>query len=372
LAVFAAVNSSKIGKSSPTHDPAMLNAIFSGAHAVKDGGVRLAGIPILGLAIPWLAGLLGPVRPGCPLFFTALAWFIFTSAVIWHGNRYLYLRRRASNDWADRPARRVCQMLVSILMFTIPATAGLCALWYLFAALPVDWLAIRTATVAAVIAVVFITHGYETVYLLQQRNADRRRIARLEQQKMEIELETLRSEIDPHFLFNSLHALTWLIENDPRRAVHFVDRLGQVYRYLLRTRERTLVSLAEEYQFLSDYAALLCLRFEDALQLRLHGEAAKFDNLYLPPVALQTLLENAVKHNEFSSRQPLEVSIRLESDCVIVENEVRAKRIRRPGSGVGLQNLSERFRLILKREMSVEHRNGRFIVRLPLSSDACP
>jgi LytS/YehU family sensor histidine kinase len=290
------------------------------------------------------------------------------SSAIWHGNRYFYLRQRQSNDWFQHPARRIVQMLAGIVFYTVPCSLGMLWLWYLAIGFPADWAAIRFATLTSVICVVFITHVYETVYLIRQRESDMVTFEKLERAKVQAELEALKNQLDPHFMFNSLNALSWLIENDPRRALVFNDNLADVYRYILRNKDRALVTLAEELDFLSRYYALLKLRFEDAIHMEIPAARPEFDNLFLPPISLQILLENAVKHNEFSRERPLVTRLRLEPGFVAVENDIRPRRHPRPTSRVGLQNLSERFRLILSRGVEIVPGPNRFLVRLPLKS----
>ncbi|MBM3783316.1 MAG: histidine kinase [Acidobacteria bacterium] len=335
---------------------------------LRDGGIRSLCIPLFGLAIPLATGLYGSFGIGQPAFWLGQLWFILVSSAIWHGNRYLYLRQRQSNDWFRHPARRIVQMLAAIVFYTVPVSTGMLWTWYWFSGLPVDWVAIRLATATSVICVIFITHVYETVYLIQQRESDMVTFEKLERAKVQAELEALKNQLDPHFMFNSLNALSWLIENDPARAVAFNDNLADVYRYILHNRDRSLVSLEDELDFLSRYCALLKLRFEEAFRMEIPADRTAFANVYLPPISLQILLENAVKHNEFSRTEPLVVTLRIENDAVVMENDIRPKKHPRPSPGVGLQNLSERVRLTLRQDVEIQKGPTRFSVRIPLKS----
>jgi hypothetical protein len=352
----------------PKPDSRALDRLAGRPIALNDGGIRLFCIPLFGVAIPLVTGLFGPIPPGSAAFWLGFLWFIAVAAAIWHGNRFLYLRQRHSNDWFQHPARRIVLMLAAILFYTLPCSVALLRAWYAFHSLPADWAAIRSATLIVVICVIFITHVYETVYLIRQRESDMVTFEKLERAKVQAELEALKNQLDPHFMFNSLNALSWLIENDPARAVAFNDNLADVYRYILRNKDRTLVSLAEELDFLSRYYALLKLRFEDAIAMEFPAPQPAFETLYLPPISLQILLENAVKHNEFSRDKPLLVHISLDAGSIGVENDIQLRRHIRPTSGVGLQNLSERCRLILGRDLSITPGPDRFAVRLPLKS----
>lgn len=352
----------------PKPDSLVLDRLLSRPIELDDRGIRLLCIPLFGVAIPFAAGLFGPIGPASPAFWFGLLWFIAVSAAIWHGNRYLYLRQRQSNDWFQHPARRILNMLAAIVFYTVPCSIVMLYAWYLGVALPPDWPAIRFATLTSVICVVFITHVYETVYLIRQRESDMITFEKMERAKVEAELEALKNQLDPHFMFNSLNALSWLIENDPARAVAFNGNLADVYRYILRNKDRALVSLSEELDFLTRYYALLKLRFEDAIQLELPLGRPEYDSLYLPPISLQILLENAVKHNEFSREQPLLIHFAIAPGSILAENQLRLRRHARPSSRIGLRNLSERCRLILARDIEIGHGPDRFSVRLPLKS----
>ncbi len=352
----------------PKADSQMMERLLPRPIELRDGGIRSLCIPLFGIAIPLVSGLFGPVGPGMPAFWLGFLWFIAVASAIWHGNRYFYLRQRQSNDWFQHPVRRIVYMLAAIIFYTVPCSVGMLWAWFGMNGLAPDWPAIRAATLISVICVVFITHVYETVYLIRQRESDMVTFEKLERAKAQAELEALKNQLDPHFMFNSLNALSWLIENDPARAVAFNDNLADVYRYILRNRDRALVTLTEELDFLRRYYALLKLRFEDAVRMDIPDPSPGFDTLYLPPISLQILLENAAKHNEFSREHPLETRIRLEPTAIVIENDTRLRRYPRPSSRVGLHNLSERCRLILGRDLEIQSGHGRFLVRLPLKS----
>jgi LytS/YehU family sensor histidine kinase len=213
---------------------------------------------------------------------------------------------------------------------------------------------------------VFITHTYETVFLIRSWETDKIRGEKLERQRIQAELEALRNQIDPHFIFNSLNTLSHLIEQDSAKARQFNDHLADVYRYILGNKDRNLVLLKEEIGFLHSYFELLRIRFGSAIWLRLEfGEGAP-DQFLLPPISLQVLLENAIKHNEFSEDHPLTLRVWMEGDTIRASNERRPKRSQRPSSRVGLKNLNERYRVVTEKEITAGQVNGRFEVTLPV------
>jgi LytS/YehU family sensor histidine kinase len=219
-----------------------------------------------------------------------------------------------------------------------------------------------------VICVVFITHVYETVYLIQQREDDLLAVERLERARTEAELAALKAQVAPHFLFNSLNTLSWLIEHYPKKALAFNQDLAEVYRYILVAHRRELAPLEEELAFARRYFNLLKLRFEASLELDFPVPGERAGQWFLPPISLQVLLENAVKHNEHSGRQPLRMRMWFEEDAVAVSNEKRPLIDARPGSGTGLKSLDNRCRLALGRGIAVQDTTERFTVRVPVRS----
>lgn len=335
---------------------------------LRDGRVRLLGIPFFGVIVPHATGLFGPLGPRDPVYWLGYLWFVLLSFLIWHGNRYFLIRQRRHLDWFDQPVRKVIALLFASALFTAPLTVLMLVAWYRFAGFPaVDWPVVQAVTVANVVCVIFITHVYETVYLIRQREGDLLAVERLERGKAEAELQALKTQVDPHFLFNSLNTLSHFVDRDPPRARQFTDGLAEIYRYLLRHRDRELVPLADELAFAARYVELLRLRFGDAVELVVEGAA---EAALLPPMALQVLLENAVKHNEVRSEEPLAVRVRRDGDRLEVSNPLRPKRSAQIPGGLGLANLRARAERATGRPLRVEQVAGEFRVSVPLVEGA--
>ncbi len=340
------------------------------APAIDDRLLRWVGIPAIGLSIPHLTGLFGELSPRAPIYAGGVLWFVALAWIVWHSNRWLLFRGREHSSWLRGPARKIALLLVGVVFGTIPVTVAMLAAWYRFAGFAgIDWRAIEVVTLTNTICVVFVTHVYETVFLIKERESDLLRVERADRARVQAELEALHAQIDPHFLFNSLNALSSLVEDDPARAKDFTERLARVYRYILASRGRALVLLREELAFVADYTSLLTVRFGPALQVTTTRGDAPLDRRMVPPVALQLLVENAVKHNELSVAAPLEVQIAIRDRLVSVTN---ARRPRRDGpsgpAGVGLRNLSERYRALAGAPIEVDDQPDAFAVRLPLLS----
>jgi hypothetical protein len=332
---------------------------------VDDLNVRLLGIPFFGIVIPHLTGLFGPLGPDAWRYWGGYVWFVLLSGLVWQGNRFVLLAHRRRYDWSQHPWRKLLLIVGTNLFCAAPLCVVMLAGWYRFAGLAVDRQAVTAATLAVVVVALVVTHLYETVYLIRQRESGLLAVARLERARAEAELLALKSQVDPHFLFNCLNSLAYLIPREPQRAVAFTERLSDVYTYILLNRERDLVPLAEELAFAFRYVDLLRIRFGDAVSIQAE-EGLDREGRLIPPVSLQVLLENAVKHNRVDDANPLEVRMWREGDALRVSNLVRRPPSGRPSAKVGLRNLDERCRRITGRGLEARHDAGRFTVVLPL------
>ncbi|TVZ55157.1 LytS/YehU family sensor histidine kinase [Lutibacter sp. Hel_I_33_5] len=177
--------------------------------------------------------------------------------------------------------------------------------------------------------------------------------------------ETLKSQLDPHFLFNSLNVLTSLIGENPNQAEKFTTKLSKVYRYVLEQRNKELVPLSEELHFARTYMELLQMRFEDAVKFNIPTEIGDSD-LKIVPLSLQLLLENAVKHNVVSSTKPLEINIFEENGFLQIQNNINPKEAIGKSTKVGLRNIADRYGLITDKTLQITNNNKTFTVSLPL------
>lgn len=177
--------------------------------------------------------------------------------------------------------------------------------------------------------------------------------------------ETLKSQIDPHFLFNSLNVLTSLIGENPNQAEKFTTKLSKIYRYVLEQRNKELIPLEEELKFAKNYMELLQMRFEDAVKFNIPDKVSNSE-LKIVPLSLQLLLENAVKHNVVSSSKPLEVVLFEENGFLKVQNNINPKETLGKSTKVGLRNIADRYGLITSRNVEIQNNNKTFTVSLPL------
>ncbi|WP_187308840.1 sensor histidine kinase [Hymenobacter sp. BT188] len=192
---------------------------------------------------------------------------------------------------------------------------------------------------------------------------------RLQKEMAQAEAETLRQQLDPHFMFNALNALTSLVEEEPQLAVRFIRQLSQVYRYVLDARGREVVPLTDELEFAQAYLFLQRIRYGEALQAELPDPSSVPSQLMVPPLSLQLLLENALKHNIALQQQPLHIrfELNLPARQLTVRNTLRPRRLSpEETSGLGLRNLQARYAFLTKQSLLIQPTANEFVVTLPL------
>lgn len=191
------------------------------------------------------------------------------------------------------------------------------------------------------------------------------RAQKLREEKLIFQYETLQNQVNPHFLFNSLNSLSSLIRKDIDLSEKFIQKLSSVYRYILDNREKELVPLTSELDFVNNYFFLQQLRDGDKISLK--TETGDISGLLIVPVSIQLLVENALKHNISTRKQPLEITIHREGiDKITVRNNLQKKTQLEPSSKIGLKNLDERCRLILNRGIEIAETADEFVVKTPL------
>lgn len=215
--------------------------------------------------------------------------------------------------------------------------------------------------IITLVASLFFHAIYFYKALTEKRVKEQQIVAKTETAKY----ESLKSQIDPHFLFNSLNVLTSLISENPKQAEKFTTKLAKVYRYVLEQKSKDLIDLDEELKFAKTYMELLKMRFENAVTFQI-PEKASNPNLKIIPLSLQLLLENTIKHNIVSEEQPLNVIITEEDGYLKVVNNYNPKTSIEKGTKVGLKNIIDRYQLITLKKVFIEKNNKEFSIKLPL------
>jgi hypothetical protein len=340
-----------------------------GQHEIRlnDNTIRLVGIPAFGIIIPVVTGLFGDLSWRDPLYWAGFVYFILLAALIWQGNRYLLFRTRRRFTWFDKPVEKLILLFMNNIFYTTPLTIAWICCWYRWAGFQaIHWNTVLVVTLINVICVLFVTHVYETVFMVKEQQGEQLKNAELSRAKAEAELAALKNQIDPHFMFNSLNTLIHLIKTDPSRAFDFTENLAEVYRYILSQKDRSLVLLEDELDFTHKYTDLLHLRFGQALVIRKKFNGTAEKNFLIPPTSVFVAFENAVKHNEIGEHLPLHIDVDVNDGYLVVGNIIQEKKTLGHSSRIGLKNLDERFKIVTGKGIITERQDGRFVVRMPL------
>lgn len=199
--------------------------------------------------------------------------------------------------------------------------------------------------------------------LLTETQRSRTEIERLKKETLQSKLATLKQQISPHFLFNTMNTLSSLTREP--KVKDYIEKFSNVYRYLLSHKDYDLVKLRDEMQFVNSYLYILRERFEDAIQVQVLVDN-NVVNKSIPPLAVQTLIENAIKHNVVAAAKPLHIEIFDQDDKLVVRNNLQHRQSTDQSFGQGLSNLEERYQLLANLSVEVERTDRHFIVKLPL------
>jgi len=282
---------------------------------------------------------------------------------LWRGNSLLTDYTNTKISWLEEPIKR---FIVGMIV-TVVYTAGIIVLTiYAF-----KWIfnfdfgsSLQPTIIISIVITLLISfflHARE--FFLNWRKLELDAV-QLRNENLTSKYESLKSQLDPHFLFNSLNVLTNLVYADADKSARFIKQLSEVYRYVLEVRSKELVPLEQELKFVESYLYLQQIRFGDKLRVenRLQGVAGS-----IPPLALQILVENAIKHNVISEDDPLTIKMYSENNEVIVENNLQRKALLTEGStGIGLDNITKRYEFLSDKKITLLDTSSAFIVKLPL------
>lgn len=340
---------------------------------LNDGWFRLLGIPLIALMSHLIFYNRNDSGNQAFGFWGIYLISVAETMIIWESVRLviLYFRRRLPS--IDQTRRRIIWILVCSTLVTM--TVRVVNLWVYDKTLlwgyrfPLE--GYLHSVFVALLFVLIVTTIYESLYYFRMWHLSSLRAATLKKENLQTQLDSLKSQINPHFLFNNLSSLAALIMENQEKAVHFVEEFSSVFRYLLHANEHTLTRLSHEMDFTSAYYNLLKNRFEQGLHLEVKIPD-DCNDLLLPPLTVQLLLENAVKHNAVMAEKPLQISITAGTEgWLLVKNTLHGKNA--PGnigaghiSGLGLENIRAKYRLLGYPDIDISKSATHFEVKVPL------
>ena len=323
---------------------------------VKDIGI----ISLIG--IPW--GYL--ICPECngdfDLIIRSMIVSSFFWVLMWKGNELMSDLLDRHLEWLKMPTKR---FIWGILGHTVCTVAIMVVIYLLFnfvIEFPISFSLIDYLfSIGITLAITLFIYSRKFLLAWKQLSI---KDEKLQRENILSKYETLKNQVNPHFLFNSFNTLTTLIEDDPESAIEYIKELSNLYRYILETKEMEMVDIENEMRMVNSYIYLQKKRFGNALRLDCSLKNKKFK---VPPLALQMLVENAVKHNIINKNNPLSIKITSNEGTLSVSNNLQKKDTVSDGPGnVGLKNLDSRYRFLSEKGISIRKTDGVFKVELPI------
>ena len=205
------------------------------------------------------------------------------------------------------------------------------------------------------------------IFIVRRREKNLIRLNLLQKEKVEFQFETLKNQVNPHFLFNSFNTLTNIIETDPNLAVEYVEKLSEFFRSIVNYRDKNLITIGEELSLLENYIFIQKKRYGNNLEININVTLEIQTNYYIPPLTLQLLAENAIKHNAISKESTLLIMVNnIHNNKLLIENNINKKLTKETGSGMGLQNIIGRFKLLTDEKVIIQESIDKFQVYIPL------
>jgi hypothetical protein len=327
--------------------------------------VEFTGILALALLITFL--FFENYGEGIREFALSYTWAVVICATQWIGNSRIYRLLDNKFSWEDHLLKRAVYGSLALIAYS--ATAYMLVQVAMYKLVvgslpenPVSW-GLRSSYVAILISftvsLIFVAVGFFQNWKRSLLDAER-----FKAEMLIYKYEALQNQINPHFLFNSFNVLSELVYEDQKKAVNFIRQLSQLFRYVLDSRDKELVSLREELEFIRAYTYLLQTRFEDKLSIE-QALAAEEDDMIVP-MTLQLLIENCVKHNEISAQKKLHIVIRQKGQYLRVENNFQPKPAGGDSKKTGLSNIRQQYKYFTDQEIVIHEDSQMFSVDVPL------
>jgi sensor histidine kinase YesM len=286
-----------------------------------------------------------------------------TSYVIWEGSKLIQALVSYFFPWEKSIGKHLAYEVACIFIFSsLMLIIGILTYGYLVSAVNISLgVILQNIIVSFLLALLFIAFN-EGAFLFAKWKQSLLEQERLRQENLVAKVESLKKQLDPHFLFNSLSVLSGVVYKDPELADEYITKLSQVYRYVLEHNDEKQVDLKKELTVVKAYCFLLNVRFYNQVVLDVQLSETAF---YILPMSIQLLVENAVKHNRISAQHPLVLRIYSTDDILWVENSLYLKEVKEDSTGIGLKNLEARYKYVTGKSLIIDNSNGVFKVGLP-------
>jgi len=334
----------------------------------KEKYLRWVGIVFIGLIFPLIIDVnMGKIKQEYGHYWVGVAFSTFYTAICWnHAIEIMcYFRRRYAGYYQTK--KRILHSVPTVILWVffvnivVAYIIDVCII-----GCPFIWSERWRIPIVATVFSMALCAMYEGFYIYQKLQESMLEAQKFQTEHIKSQFEVLKNQIDPHFLFNSLNTLASVITENPSIAVNFAEKLSQVYRYILQNKDKEVVELATEIAFVKSYIFLLQTRFEKNLEVDFKV-SEKYYNTCIPPLSLQILVENAIKHNIVSSDKPLKINIYISRETsIVVSNNLQPKNASNSSNKIGLDNIIKRYQYLTERVVEILPTAQEFTVSLPL------
>ena len=296
-----------------------------------------------------------------------VGWLLIITLFLWFGNTFISKFLDKELPWQEYLTLRFfIQLLASLIYALICVNASYLIFKLLFTQDPPSPEQLFMVNVYSILLILPVFSIYYVIYFIREWKKSKIESELFQKESMKSQLANLKNHLDPHFLFNNLNILSTLIEKGEENSKEYLNKFAEVYRYMLQNNAMELIPLCDELDFIQSYLQLIKMRFQQGLTVLVNIPEEKFD-FTLPPLTLQMLVENCIKHNSLSVEHPLSIEIKyLQENYLQVKNNIIAKKIRFHSNGSGLQNIINRYKYFTEQEVRIENDGAFFSVEVPL------
>lgn len=289
-------------------------------------------------------------------------------AILSFGHAWIFVRskERSIKEGNARQGKRIFTVAIYHLIYTviISSLMGTATMFGMNGSF--YFMGLGRHIVGSIIFSSLIIIFFESLFNMTALNISEKKQEQLMRQNAESQLEILKNQVKPHFLFNSLNTVISIIPDEPDKAIDYIQRLSKVYRYILEIKDNKLIPIQDELDCINDYVYMLQIRFGENLKFELNEDGLN-DKNHIVPLSLQLLVENAVKHNIISNKKPLEIKIEKGPvGNLLISNNMQVKTQKMPSTGTGLSNIKSRYEILTDKKVEIRQTEKDFTVSIPL------
>jgi len=296
-----------------------------------------------------------------------VGWLAIIILLLYFGNKAITAFLNQELPWSEYLSTRFfVQLLASLIYALICFNASYFIFKFVFTKDPPSPSQIISVNLYSVLIILPSFSIYYVIHFMKQWKNSKVESEALQKESVKSQLLNLKNHLDPHFLFNNLNILSTLIEKGEKNSTDYINKFAEVYRYMLQNNTKELILLSDELEFIQSYLQLIKMRFQDALRFNVDIPSEKLE-LTIPPLTIQMLIENCIKHNSLNDSNPLQIDIAYrKQNYLLIKNNLTARKVRFHSNGSGLENIKNRYSFFTDRKITIENDGAHFLVQIPL------